>query len=776
MSNQNSDIFKSTVLGQPSGLFVLFFTEMWERFSYYGMRALLVLFLVSAFGLGGWDWPISHALSLYGTYTALVYITPILGGHIADKFIGYRKAVIIGAVIMTLGHVSMAIESGNIFLYIGIGLLIIGNGLFKPNVTSIISHMYKDTPEKKDGAFTIFYMGVNAGAFLGILLCGYIGEKVGWNYGFGLAGIFMLLGMLQFYFSQKIFGDIGTKPVKTEEAKVFKPEFEGDKLNPFTLMDKVLIVIAAVIGVVWVINDPVSKIAGINVLEFSEIDYSNTVILIGLFAFLILIVSRLVRYPKITRDRMVAIIIFAVMTVIFWMSFEQAGGSMTLFAKDFTNRVMTGNYYYIYLVVNILITVVPIAIITWVLFKLFKQTFKKYKFANLILGFSFAIIWAIVFWMINRDLNSSSYVVDYQAIKTELTTESYELSKDRSDAFEEMIVDDASFLNAEGEDVSLEKIVYQGKNIEHKHSEKAKKSERETEQEKFDATYLSEVLAIEDMSEATVVYAEKDKTLEVKMSELYFETVVTEETVIADGENVIEKSTTVIEPVDFKLEDKLSIIDVNKKGKFIYLNADKESNVRKLAEENKTDTYIVQAKVSKLKENEVEIASTWFLILNSLFIIAFAPLFSKWWESKYNPSASSKYGLGLILLGVGFGALAFGSNSIAPGAKIGSVSLIWLVLAYLFHTLGELCLSPVALSYVSKLVPGRMIAMMFGVWYIAVAIGNKLAGLLGGQIESITEKYDMQTFFLIFTVIPIVLGLIGIALTKVVKKLMHGVK
>ena len=132
--------------------------------------------------------------------------------------------------------------------------------------------------------------------------------------------------------------------------------------------------------------------------------------------------------------------------------------------------------------------------------------------------------------------------------------------------------------------------------------------------------------------------------------------------------------------------------------------------------------------------------------------------------------------LRLILLGIGFGALAFGSMGIEPGAKSASVSLIWLVLAYLFHTLGELCLSPVALSYVSKLVPGRMIAMMFGVWYIAVAIGNKLAGLLGGQIESITEQYDMKTFFLIFTVIPIVLGLLGIALTRVVKKLMHGVK
>ena len=222
--------------------------------------------------------------------------------------------------------------------------------------------------------------------------------------------------------------------------------------------------------------------------------------------------------------------------------------------------------------------------------------------------------------------------------------------------------------------------------------------------------------------------------------------------------------------------DAVSILDVNKKGKFIYLSKDKENNIREKARENNSKTGIIPATVKELKQNEVQIPATWFLILNSLFIIAFAPLFSRWWESKYNPSAASKYGLGLILLGIGFGALAFGSMAIEPGAKTGSVSLIWLVLAYLFHTLGELCLSPVALSYVSKLVPGRMIAMMFGIWYIAVAIGNKLAGILGGKIEKITEHYDMTTFFLIFTVIPIGLGLLGVALTKVVNRLMHGVK
>ena len=162
--------------------------------------------------------------------------------------------------------------------------------------------------------------------------------------------------------------------------------------------------------------------------------------------------------------------------------------------------------------------------------------------------------------------------------------------------------------------------------------------------------------------------------------------------------------------------------------------------------------------------------------MNSLFIIAFAPLFSKWWESKYNPAASVKYGLGLVLLGIGFGALAMGSMGIEQGAKVASVSLVWLVIAYLFHTLGELCLSPVALSYISKLVPGRMIAIMFGIWYIAIAIGNKLAGTLGGQIDKITEQYDLTTFFLIFTIAPIILGVLAMALNPLIKRLMHGVK
>ncbi len=697
MSDSTKSMFDSKVMGHPAGLFVLFFTEMWERFSYYGMRAILVLFLMSAVGIGGWDWSSKQALALYGTYTAMVYLTPILGGYLADNFIGYRKAVILGAIIMTLGHASMAVEFAHIFLYIGIGLLIIGNGLFKPNMTSIISHMYKDTPEKKDGAYTIFYMGVNAGAFLGILLCGYLGEKVGWSYGFGMAGIFMFMGMLQFYFAQNIFGKIGLAPTKLEEGEIREPklEFEEDRLNPFTSFDKVLILISVIIGVSWIINDPLSAIANKNFLKFGDFDFSNYYILTGIFTFLTLIFTRIFRYPRQTRDRMLAIVLFAVFTVCFWASFEQAGGSMTIFAKNFSNRIMSGQWATIFNIFNIIITVVPIAIISYVLFLLFKQTFAKYPVANIILGSSFVIIWGIVFWMINRDLGSTSYEVNFTA---------YEKIEHKG---------------ADGEKPTYELIT-------------------STTQVPDTAKIVTEI--------------------------------ITESTEIPAGAKIVTKTESIIEPIELAVGAELNLLKVKKK--FIYLNAEKSAKVIALSEKSP----LIKAKISRIKENEVEIPASWFSILNSLFIIMFAPLFSRWWESKYNPSASVKYGLGLILLGVGFGALAFGSMSIPQGAAVASVSIMWLVIAYLFHTLGELCLSPVALSYISKLVPGRMIALMFGVWYIAVAIGNKTAGKMGGAIEEITAQYSMTTFFLIFTVIPAGLGLLAILLSPVIKKLMHGVE
>ena len=506
-----SELNQKTIFDHPTGLFVLFFTEMWERFSYYGMRAILILFLTSSIMNEGWGWERADAMELYALYTGLVYLTPLFGGILADKYFGYRNATVMGALIMALGHGSMALEYfSDSFFFLGIALLIIGNGLFKPNISSIVGQLYKDDDIRKDGGYTIFYMGINAGAFLGILLCGYLGEKVGWHWGFGLAGIFMFFGMLQFYFAQNIFGEIGQKPQK--------------------------------------------KIGDVNANKTSN-------------------------WPSsVEWDRISVILVFSAATIFFWWAFEQAGGSMTIFANDYTERNLTGDSSTIFKTVNTIITIVPMIVITYVLFRLFQNIFQKYFLSNFFLGMSFVIIWGIVIWMINNEFSQ----------------------------------------------------------------------------------------------EAT------------------------------------------------------------------------------------------------------EIPASWFSVLNSLFIIIFAPIFSKIWASKYNPSGPIKFSIGLILLGMGFAFLSYGSMSIPFGAKTASVSIFWLVFAYLFHTLGELCVSPVGLSYVSKLAPARLIGLMFGFWLLSSAFANGLGGLTGSYIDKISEGYGLSGFFLIFTFIPIGAGIIMFLLNGFLKKRMHG--
>ncbi|PWA04104.1 peptide MFS transporter [Flavobacterium psychrotolerans] len=598
--NTTDQFFKNPVLGHPSGLFVLFFTEMWERFSFYGMRSLLILFLTTSTVNGGWEWTRENASALFGSYVGLVYLSTMLGGYFADKIIGFRWAVVVGAILMTLGHASMALES-EFSIYLGLVLLVFGNGFFKPNMTSIISEMYKDRPEKKDGAYTLFYMGVNAGAFFGILLCGYLGEKVGWSYGFGLAGIFMFFGMLQFWLSQNIFGDIGLKPSKESKAKA--EALDTDKRNPFTPIQLVVIATTCILGLLWILNDPASKISGgrINVFGFLGENGNSIAIVSALGLFIVLLLYRFTQYSQITKQKLMAVTFFAFLTIFFWAIFEQSPNSLTIFANDYTNRVLVGNWSITFLVINSLITILPLAIITWVLSMLFSQTFKKYKLAAFILSTSFIIIWGIAIWMLLKDFYTAGYL---------------SLSDDM-----------LGFLK-------------------------------------------------------------------------------------------IDKVTTAL----------------------------------------------------------TEVPATWFSTLNSLFIITLAPLFSKWWESKYNPSANIKYGIGMGLLALGMACVAFGANGIEAGAKTASVSMIWLILVYLFHTMAELCISPVGLSYVSKLVPARMIAFMFGVWYLAVAIGMKGAGMFGENIDKIANEHGLSYFFWMLTLISLTVAVFSIVMSPVIKKLMHGVR
>jgi POT family proton-dependent oligopeptide transporter len=733
-AEDQNDFFKSKVLGHPSGLFVLFFTEMWERFSYYGMRALLVLFFTASVLDSGWGWPKEHALAIFGTYTALVYLSTMLGGYFADKVIGIRWAVVVGALLMTLGHAFMALET-SFFIYAGLLFLVFGSGFFKPNMTSIVSEMYKDFPEKKDGAYTIFYMGVNAGAFFGIMLCGYLGEKVGWSWGFGVAGIFMLFGLLQFWFAQGIFGNIGLKPVKAtpaEKAGTATTEQEGGKLNPFTSFHMVLIVACIGLGLAWILNDPVNKISEgtTNLFSFNlfGIDGSNFIILTALVLFLILLISRISRYDKILKDRMIAIVFFAIITMIFWSIFEQAPGSLTLFAKDYTQRILEGTSGTIFKIVNSLITVGPLAIITWVLFKLFGQTFKKYKLSNIILGFSFLIIWGIAIWMVVNEYKSTSYNVQYQNANGVVNTGKVVSSESYKDNEQVAIIDlenNSFYTPSDKATVENNALVDKDKN------------------------YVGDVF---DGKITNIVDKEKPGAFGTMVS-------------YAEVEFTTTAGATIKREIRLAKGEKETLKVGDAKQILVTHNIKYDNN-----QTSPTKATIVSRVAA------TEINASWFNILNSLFIITLAPLFSKWWSSKYNPSANNKYAIGMLFLAIGMAFVAVGAASIPAGAKSASVSMMWLVFVYLFHTMGELCVSPVALSYVSKLVPGRMIAIMFGVWYLAVAIGNKLAGIFGEMSESVADEKGYSYFFWMLTAVSLGASLFAFVLGPIVKKLMHGVK
>ncbi len=269
-----------TIMGHPKGLFLLFGTEMWERFGYYGMRALLVLYLVASVQDGGFGWTSAEALSLYGTFTMAVYLTPVLGGWLADNYIGQRKAIIIGGVIFSLGYFTLGIPKSMIpgmeemVFYIGLTLIIIGNGLFKANVSSLVGDLYEEGDHRRDGAFTIFYMGINLGAFLAPISVGVIGEQVNWHYGFLLAGCGMVIGLiLQLTLANKYLGDIGVEPSAKRTTGTSK------EAGPITSED---------------------------------------------------------------MDRMKVILIMSMFSVIFWAGFEQAGGLFTIYASDFTDRTLFG--------------------------------------------------------------------------------------------------------------------------------------------------------------------------------------------------------------------------------------------------------------------------------------------------------------------------------------------------------------------------------------------------------------------------------------------------
>lgn len=326
MVNTTSTSHQRELFGHPVGLYVLFFTEMWERFSYYGMRAILVLYLVSATtgGNAGLGWTSGEALALYGWYTMLVYLASIPGGIIADKVLGQKKTVLTGGIVLVAGHFMLAFQEMWTF-YGGLILIICGVGLLKPNISTMVGGLYKPGDIRRDKGFTIFYIGINLGAFLSSLIVGYVGEKIGWHWGFGLAGIAMALGLIVYTWGQKYLANVGNLLSKSEQkegaslGKLFRDLFS----SPMQLTISSLLIL---FSLYWTF--------------FQSLPYGLLFIFISVVVAMMLMIYKDLT-TQIMKDRYVVILLSFILTIVFWGAFEQAGGLMNIYALEKTDRTLS---------------------------------------------------------------------------------------------------------------------------------------------------------------------------------------------------------------------------------------------------------------------------------------------------------------------------------------------------------------------------------------------------------------------------------------------------
>ncbi len=489
--------------GHPRGLSTLFFTEMWERFSYYGLRPLLVLFMSTALAQGGFGIPRNQASAIVGIYAASVYLASLPGGWIADRLLGLRRSIMMGAVLISAGHISISLSSfahTQVPFFLGLILIVLGTGLLKPNISAIVGDLYPEGGARRDAGFSIFYMGINSGAVLGQIATGYLGEKVGWHFGFGAAGVGMIIGLVWFATrAGKTLGDLGQEPARHPDPVV---QAKQERMIKFS--------VAAGLGLLLLVI--LLAVTGVIHLDPLVIGKNMTYLLVGVavlyFAY-IFIAGGLVGDEK---KRVVVIFVLFVFAAIFWAAFEQAPTSLNLFARDFTNRQL---------------------------------------------------------------------------------------------------------------------------------------------------------------------------------------------------------------------------------GSF-------------------------------------EVPAIWFQNVNSICVVLFAPLFAALWvrlaRRGSNPSSPAKFALGLFFAVLGFALMIPAANIVVRSGGALKVSALWLIASYILQSFGELCLSPVGLSSMTKLSPRKYVGQMMGIWFLATSVGNLIAGLVGGHVDP--EKLDqMPTVFIGTTIAALIAAVVLAALTPFIKKL-----
>jgi POT family proton-dependent oligopeptide transporter len=316
-----------TFFGQPVGLSTLFFTEMWERFSFYGIRPLLILFMTAALATGGFAFSRETAGAIVGIYSACVYLSALPGGWIADRLLGLRRAIWYGGILIALGHISIALSIvfAHSAFFIGLILIVMGTGLLKPNISAIVGDLYPEGGSRRDAGFSIFYMGINLGALIAPLVTGYLGEKIAWHLGFGAAGVGMLIGVFTYWLrADKTLGDVGTAPASSDPA-------EHRRIRLIVGVSVAIIALLVVLALTGVMS--INPVAIAKRMTF-------VIVAMALLYFLYVFVAGGLDAAE--KKRVFIIFLLFVFAAIFWSAFEQAPTSLNLFAHDFTNRVVFG--------------------------------------------------------------------------------------------------------------------------------------------------------------------------------------------------------------------------------------------------------------------------------------------------------------------------------------------------------------------------------------------------------------------------------------------------
>jgi POT family proton-dependent oligopeptide transporter len=670
-----------TLLGHPAGLFTIFFAEMWERFSYYGMRALLVFYMIKGFlGYGDED-----AYAVYGAYTALVYMTPFFGGLLADRLLGARRAVVLGGLLMAAGHLMMTVENGLAF-FTALALLICGNGFFKPNISAIVGSLYPPGSPKRDGGFTIFYMGINLGAAMSPLLCGYIGETYGWHYGFGLATIGMLTGVAVFVapslLSQLLM--FGTAIVATINIFVLPNAFPvvfAAGSPAATAMNVGVLVLLALAGVYTFVE------LGRGRLKESLLSayLARIVIVAGAIAAAVALFIYRPDNPFSIGVNVFVGLSLLVAGVVAWVALGRGGLPKEAGAPPDPERLrrrVVGPISAEW--TTYLATAVAIAV-----FVLLVSGFAPLTADNR----GVTIIPATV---IEKMQESENAAVEVLAV-----------------VLREMSRPAGLVLMLSG----LVALVYLG--IE---TFRLPTVPRER---------MFVVLILTFFSMLFWSFFEQAGSSLNNFADRNVDRVFQQRAVSADDVGKTIRIQPTQEQLGYHNGDQLFTIDV----------------LDRLRDEHKDDpgfeipwTVAPDNVGMGLADRVHEIPASTFQSVNPIFILIFGLVFTGLWtvlaRLRREPSTPVKFAMGLFQLGLGFAALWFGAQT---ADQRGMVALVWLFLGYLFHTTGELCLSPVGLSMVTKLSPARLVSTVMGTWFLATAFSQFLAAIIA-QFTGVTHE------------------------------------